>query len=371
MKTPPLTVAITGMNALPDNPGPGLGVARCLKEAYGEAVRIVGLGYDALDPGLYLGQYCDRAYLLAYPLNGTEVLLERLAEIHALERIDVLIPCLDAELPLMIGLADTLAGLGVKTFLPSAGQFERRAKASLPALAQAAGVTYPEVKALASAQFFRDCEQDGWTYPLVVKGVFYDAKIAANAAQAEAAFGDIAAEWGLPVLAQRFVAGEEYNLAGVGDGQGRLLGEVMMKKRAVTSKGKAWAGVATADESLAGLARQLVAELQWKGPLEVEVMRDAKGNYQLIEINPRFPAWIYLSHGVGRNLPALLLELALGRPAPAMAAPRPGTMFIRHALETIVPMSLFQTLIMQGQCAPEPAQARPSTEIRHPIKEAL
>ena len=342
MKTKPLTVAITGMNALPDNPGPGLAVARCLREAYGDGIRIVGLGYDALDPGLYLGQYCDSVYLLSYPLNGADLLLERLTDIQAVEKIDVLIPCLDAELPLMVGLAEKLAELGLKTFMPDTLQFERRAKARLPELAEAAGIAYPEVKALANPQFFRTCEQDGWTYPLMVKGVFYDAKVVANPTQAVAAFHSIAQEWGLPVLAQRFVAGEEYNLAGIGDGRGNLLGEVMMKKRAVTTKGKAWAGVATADEHLADVARKLVAELQWKGPLEVEVMRDTKGIYQLIEINPRFPAWIYLSHGVGRNLPALLLELAMGRPAPTLAEPRPGTMFIRHARETIVPMSVFE-----------------------------
>ena len=353
MKTKLLTVAVTGMNALPDNPGPGLAVARCLREAYGDGIRIVGLGYDALDPGLYLGQYCDSVYLLSYPLNGADLLLERLTDIQAVEKIDVLIPCLDAELPLMVGLAEKLAEIGLKTFMPDAEQFERRSKARLPELAEAAGITYPEVKTLANPLFFRTCDQVGWTYPLVVKGVFYDAKVVANPEQAVAAFHSIAQEWGLPVLVQRFVAGEEYNLAGIGDGRGNLLGEVMMKKRAVTTKGKAWAGVATADEILAEVARKLVAELQWKGPLEVEVMRDPKGVYQLIEINPRFPAWIYLSHGVGRNLPALLLELAMGRPAPAMAAPRPGTMFIRHALETIVPMSLFETLMMQGQCTPE------------------
>ena len=39
-----LTVAITGMNAVPDNPGAGLAVARCLREAYGQRIRIVGLG---------------------------------------------------------------------------------------------------------------------------------------------------------------------------------------------------------------------------------------------------------------------------------------------------------------------------------------
>ena len=47
----PITVAVTGMNAVPENPGPGLGVARCLREAFGDRVRIIGLGYDALDPG--------------------------------------------------------------------------------------------------------------------------------------------------------------------------------------------------------------------------------------------------------------------------------------------------------------------------------
>jgi carbamoyl-phosphate synthase large subunit len=353
MKIKPLTVAITGMNALPDNPGPGLAVARCLREAYGENIRLIGLGYDALDPGLYLGQFCDSVYLLSYPLNGADILLERLEEIHAAEPIDVLIPCLDAELPLMVNLADKLAGLGIKTYLPNAEQFDRRSKARLAELALTADINYPEVKPLSSPKFFHHCEQDGWNYPLVVKGVFYDAKIVANAEQATAAFHSIAHEWGFPVLAQRFVAGEEYNLAGIGDGEGKLLGEVMMKKRAVTNKGKAWAGVATADETLVELARKLVAALNWKGPLEVEVMRDGKGQYHLIEINPRFPAWIYLSHGVGRNLPALLVELALGRPTPVMAAPRPGTMFIRHALETIVPMSLFESLLMQGQCIPE------------------
>jgi len=62
-----LTVAVTGMNAKPDNPGPGLAVARCLKEAYGDDIRIIGLGYDVLDAGLYLHECCDSGYLLPYP----------------------------------------------------------------------------------------------------------------------------------------------------------------------------------------------------------------------------------------------------------------------------------------------------------------
>ncbi|MBI3372709.1 MAG: ATP-grasp domain-containing protein [Betaproteobacteria bacterium] len=348
MAEPRLTIAVTGMNALPENPGPGLAVARCLREAYGPRIRLVGLGYDALDPGLYLSEYCDSAHMLGYPSEGSEVLLERLAGIHADKHIDLLIPCLDSELPQMVSTAPRLAAMGIRTFLPDAQALARRSKDRLSELCEAAGVACPEIKPVTSANFFRTCQADGWSFPMVVKGPFYDARIVRSAEEGAAAFRSIAAEWGLPVLAQRFVAGEEYNLTGVADNNGILLGEVMMKKRALTAKGKAWAGIAIFDENLADAARRLVAALHWKGPLEVEMMRDAGGSYHLIEINPRFPSWIYLSQGVGRNLPALLTELALGRPAPALPAPRPGTMFIRYALETIVPLCDFETMMMDG-----------------------
>lgn len=354
-ETVAVTVAVTGMNAAPDNPGPGLPVARCLRAAYADRIRIVGLGYDALDPGLYVNEYCDAAYLLSYPLHGSDTLLARLAEIHEAERIDFLIPCLDAELPLMVRLAPKLAAIGVRTFLPDGGQLARRAKDRLPELARIAGVDCPEVRSLTQPGFFQICHLEGWTYPMVVKGVFYDARIVSNANEAAAAFGQIAAQWGLPVLAQRFVAGEEYNLSAVGDGDGNLLGEVMMKKRAVTAKGKAWAGVTTYDGALASAAHELARALKWKGPLEIEVMRDTRGVYHLIEVNPRFPAWIYLSHGVGRNLPALLLELGLGNEPPPLAPPQPGMLFVRYAQEQIVPLATFEALMMGGKHTSERA----------------
>ncbi len=336
------------MNAVPENPGPGLAVARCLREAYGDRVRIVGLGYDALDSGLYVRDYCDAAYLLPYPSAGAHQWRSRVEAICGAEPFDVLIPCLDAELPTVVRMQRDLSALGIRTFIPDADQLSRRAKDRLPELATLADMACPEVRAISDTRFFQSCERDGWRYPLVVKGVYYDARIVRNSDEAAQTFRSIAAEWGLPVLVQRFVAGEEYNLAAIGDGRGAMLSEVMMKKRAVTGRGKAWAGIATSDTVLASAARRLVAELKWKGPLEVEVMRDAQGAYHLIEINPRFPSWIYLSHGVGRNLPALLLELALGREPPEPAPPRPGTMFIRHVVDTIVPLADFEALFVSG-----------------------
>ncbi|WP_298432397.1 ATP-grasp domain-containing protein [Ottowia sp.] len=343
-------VAITGMNARPDNPGPGCAVARCLRHTPGFRGHIVGLGYGTLETGLYLRESCDSGHLLPYPATGSTALLERLDEVLCRDRIDALLPCLDADLANFMAIEDQLGQRGIRLLLPQRGQLRRRDKDRLPALCAEAGVATPDVRRLADERFFDHCEADGWTYPLVIKSVFYDAWIVHSAAEARQRYRQIVATWGNPVLIQKFVLGDEVNLTALGDGSGAMIGEVMIRKQATTDKGKAWAGVAIDDPELQEAGRRLFHSLKWRGPLEVEMLRDAGGTLQLIEINPRFPAWIYLSHGVGRNLPAALLALMNGaRPGDLdLASPRPGTSFLRHAQETIVSLDEIATLTASG-----------------------
>lgn len=342
-----LTVAVTGLNARSDNPSPGLAVVRCLRESRDFDLRVVGLSYDALDPGLYHAR-CDAAYLLSYPSAGIGSLAQRLREIHQRERLDALIPCLDAELPNLVRLEADLQSWGIRTFLPTPTQLLMRDKSRLAELAQIAGVFAPETRLINAPDFFNVCWREGWGYPLVVKGLFYDAQICHDAIGAAGAFRRIAASWGLPIIVQRVIRGEEYNLSGIGDGSGRLIGPVMMKKRAVTDKNKAWAGVTVFDQKLLDAANKLVARLQWRGPLEVELIRDAAGCYHLVEINPRFPAWIYLSAGVGCNLPVALLKLMVGAFLPPFPQVPVGTLFIRYAEEVIVPLEAFESMMVSG-----------------------
>lgn len=347
-----ITLGITGMNARPDNPGPGLAVARCLREARGLDVRLVGLSYDAFDPGLYLPELCDAAYLLPYPSAGEEAFAARLALLHEREGFDVLIPCLDAELPVFSRLAPLLAEWGVRMAVPDPRQLQMRAKDRLQELAREAGITVPETHSLFREDWFRTCAAEGFSYPLVVKGLFYDARIVRTPDEAVAAFRQIAGDWGLPVLAQRLAPGEEVNLAGLGDGEGGLIAAVMMKKRALTDKGKAWAGVTIEDPALLSAAARLVAATRWRGPLEVEMMRAPDGRLSLIEINPRFPAWIYLSAGAGLNLPEALVRFALGQPCAVLPPAPAGVMFIRHAWEAIVSLEEFESMVTGGGCLP-------------------
>ncbi len=339
-------VAITGMNARPDNPGPGYPVARCLRQAGDFHGRLVGLGYDVLDAGLY-HSHCDTSYLLPYPAAGAQALLERLLEIHQREHLDAVIPCLDAELPCFIAIADELRKRGIHSCLPTALQLKARNKDRLPELCRQLQVSTPETRTVSDPGFFRLSAGQGWGYPMVVKGAFYDAEICYSAEEAEAAYFRLAAQWGYPVLVQRFLEGQEINLTGLGTGHS-LVGSVMMRKRAVTEKGKAWAGVSVVDEQLERLAATLVEGLGWSGPLEVEVLRTPSGQLYLIEINPRFPAWVYLSQGVGRNLPRALLDLMQGRELPDFPPLRPGQMFLRHAEDMIVDLKSFENLMMCG-----------------------
>ena len=62
----PLTIAVTGLNAT-DNPAPGVGVLRSLRLGEGAADRLVGLAYDALDPGVYTENLVDDVFLIRIP----------------------------------------------------------------------------------------------------------------------------------------------------------------------------------------------------------------------------------------------------------------------------------------------------------------
>ncbi|MBF0311032.1 MAG: carbamoyl-phosphate-synthetase [Magnetococcales bacterium] len=342
------SVGITGVNARPDNPGPGLAVARCLRESAGFNGRLIGLGYEVLDPGLYNDSVFDASYLLPYPSEGSEGQMERLMEIHANERLDAIIPCLDAEMSTFAHNETRFAAEGIRMRVPQLEQLRARAKDNLGELCDKLGIHTPETRKISDASFFDHCREEGWSFPLVVKGIYYDAMVVASPDAAKAAFHHIAAQWGYPVLVQQFVGGYEINLTAVGDGKGGMLGPVMMRKRALTNKGKAWAGISIRDAELEAMGHTIVSGLKWQGPLEVEALRGDDGRLYLIEINPRFPAWVYLTKGVGCNLPQALLGLIADDCPTKLPQPEPGTLFIRYAEELITTLEQFQSMMIEG-----------------------
>lgn len=342
----PRCIAVTGLNAT-DNPAPGVGVIRALRDAFPRD-HFVGLGYDALDPGIYAQGLVRDVFLLPYPSQGLEPLFARIEYIHEKIGLDVIIPTLDAELPSFIELAPRLSALGISMFLPTREQLELRSKGQLFALGQKTGLTVPATATVTSAAELQTVWQQV-PYPFFVKGLFYGATLAHNLDEAVTAFHKVVAQWGVPVIVQSLVPGEEVNVVAVGDGAGRLVGAVAMKKLVITDKGKGWAGVTIRDPLLLAEARAFMEATCWRGPCEIEVIRDRDGKYHLIEINPRFPAWVYLASAAGMNLPAAVVDLALGRKRAPLTEYAAGKLFVRISLDQIADLSDFQRVMVSGE----------------------
>lgn len=136
-----LTIAVTGINAV-DSPGPGVGVLRSLRQS-GDS-RLIGLAYDVLEPGHFMDDLIQASYILPYPPSGPEVLLERIIHIHEKEKINFIIPTLDAELENFIFIQDSLKQRGIHLMLPSLEQLKMREKKVLHEALAASDIATPQ-----------------------------------------------------------------------------------------------------------------------------------------------------------------------------------------------------------------------------------
>ena len=347
MEKKKLTIAVTGLNAI-DNPGPGVPVIRALLEAESFDVRIIGLSYETLEPGIYMHNLIEKSYQIPFPSAGTDTLMERIKYIHSIEHIDVIIPNFDAELYSFIKLQDELKSLGINTFLPTLEQFEERHKVNLNKFGEKYNMHVPKSEPVYTFGEIQSVMKD-FDWPVLVKGKYYDAGIAYNFDQIALYFNKISAKWGVPVIIQEFIHGTEFNVTGLGDGKGNTIAAVPMRKQYITDKGKAWGGISITDEKLLELTREFVAKTNWRGPFELELMKSKDNEFYLLEINPRIPAWIYLAVGAGQNIPEALVKLALGEDVAPFKSYMAGKMFIRYSWDMIVDLKEFETISTYGE----------------------
>tara|TARA_R110002050_G_scaffold33007_2_gene84465 strand:+ start:52726 stop:53775 length:1050 start_codon:yes stop_codon:yes gene_type:complete len=348
MSKPKYTIAVTGLNAI-DSPGPGLAVIRALRDAESFDVRIIGLSYETMEPGIYMHDLVDKTYQIPYPSAGQQVLYERFDYINSIENLDFLFPNFDAELFNFIKIQGQLEKqFNIKMVLPTLEQFEARHKVNLFDYGKEHNIKVPFAKMLFNTAEIPSLTEE-FGFPMVIKGKFYDAKIAYTSDQAIQHFNKINAQWGLPVIIQKFIRGSEVNVCGIGDGTGALLGAVPMRKLYITDKGKAWAGVTLDDEELIRVTKELVKATKWNGPFELEFLKNTDDEYYLIEINPRFPAWCYLTVGAGQNQIESLVNHGMGKKVKPFTSYEVGKMFIRYSHDMIVDMSEFEQISTIGE----------------------
>ena len=333
-----MKIAISGLNNT-DNPAPGIPIAKSLKETYD----LIGLSYDPNEPGNFMG-VVDKTYLMPYPSLGFDELKSRLEYIKTKENIEAIIPNLDAELPLYIKYQDKINDMGIALCLPSQENFELRNKNKLDKLSKELNITYPKTYEISSISELEKITEKS-DFPLMIKGNYYKAYMAHNLESAVEYFYKISNEWGFPILVQEVVKGEELNLVGVGDGKGELKGAVAIKKLTTTELGKIWTGVTIQNEKLMSIASDFARQTSWRGPFELECIVNKNTKVYLIEINPRFPAWVYFATEIGVNLPQMVIDIMQNKDIkPQLKYPQ-NKMYVRYTGEFVTNFTNFTNLL--------------------------
>ncbi len=351
MKNPDLssldiTIAVSGLKT-GDNPQPGVPVIRSIRAA-GFKGKIVGMVYDSMESGVFVDGLVDEVYQMPYPSTGGDSFINRIDYILSKTKIDVVIPTLDSEVILYIRMKQELLLRGIRTFLPDEEQFLLRDKIKLSQFFPEKGINIPQTVIVNDpAQIWN--LRPTMDFPIIIKGRLYEAYKAHTPEEAVKYFYDIESKWGLPIIVQKIIQGDEFNIVIVGDGKGGTIGMVPQRKLVITDKGKGFGGVVVNNPALDEFARKVIGILKWQGPCELELIRGTDGVFYLIEINPRFPAWVRLAEGAGQNQPAAVVMMALEKEIEPLPPYQAGTMFIRHAEDIMSHISVMGEISTRGE----------------------
>jgi diaminopimelate decarboxylase len=300
-------VFVSGLFSGP-NPSPGLGTARSLRLGY-PAIRLVGVDYSTRSTGLHSPVFDD--LWIQRPWAELDLDVYSTAVTEQLADGAVWVSGLDLE---SRWLADTV-GEHPRLLSPPAAALNHVAKPAVAVARDLGLMVPPSVSALESDwELHRFCREHGWR--IWLKGPHYQAIAVNSWRDFHRARAHLAETWRTEELhLQAHVSGIEESVVFAAWRQG-VVGTAHMAKRIVTDEGKTWAGrISSADAVVPGIAARLgtvMREIGWRGGGEVEMLRDSSGDLYLLEINPRFPAWIYGSTLAGLNLPAALVEAATG-----------------------------------------------------------
>ncbi|HEX8214748.1 MAG TPA: ATP-grasp domain-containing protein [Allosphingosinicella sp.] len=298
------------------NPQPGVGIIRSLRQGYPDATlvgveysnRISGIHWEGIDD-LWIQRPWDELDLDSY---GDQVK-------EALDSGGLWISGSDLE---AMWLADLFPNGHRNLLAPPMGALKRITKPAVEA-AKELPVRIPTYISTEHSDWdlHAFCRAQNWRVWL--KGPYYDAARTPSWDSFEAARAALAKVWSTQRLfLQGHVSGYEESVM-LSAYKGELLGAVSMRKRDITPEGKTWAGdICEVPNEFMIPLRRMVKALNWTGGGELEMVRDAAGQLWLLEMNPRFPAWVHGATIAGHNLPALLVQGATGtkaKPAPALS----------------------------------------------------
>lgn len=280
----------------------------------------------AADIAPHLSPACASADIaLSVPPCIHSSYVEKLTELCSRQKVELVIPTIDTELPILSGARSHFAGHGVQVAVsePGAVVVARDKLKTAEALA-AAGVPVPQTtsleKLLAGSQIDR--------FPVVLKRVDGSRSIGLHYA------ADMQAVRDLDLHAKEYVAqerciGPEYTVNCYVDQQGALRAAVPHRRIEVRD-GEVSKAVTERRADLTAIAHKIVAAIPGlRGPFCFQAILTSEGP-KVFEINARFGGGYPLAHAAGATFGKWLMEEALGLPCSANDEWQDGLLMLRY-----------------------------------------
>ena len=344
-------LVISGIHSGPD-PSPGLGVARSVRASHPQ-MRLIGKDYSLRSSGLH-DQIFDEIQLMPAWSEMSLSAHHSFIQESLIEKRALYISGLDAEIDWLSSLKP-----GISQILnPSHTALLQIQKPKI-ACAAALGMNIPDFVPATATQMDLHAlaRRSGWK--IWIKGKFHEAYPASSHREMMNRLSQMQLSWPIEdIFVQQNISGLErsYTFAAY---NGKLLGVAEVEKRSQTSAGKTWtAEVAVPSNSVVERIAELALATQWTGGCEIEFIRSRDGRDWLIDVNPRFPAYIFGVTINGLNLPGILVDAAIGRSISIQKAF--GGQFTRVVNEIQVRKNLAVPAVVNAETSVASAQKHPS-----------
>jgi carbamoyl-phosphate synthase large subunit len=247
-----------------------------------------------------------------------------LRDLCAREKVDLLVPTIDAELPIVAMMAEELSQFGTRAVVSSTSAVAvARDKLKTAVELDRKGVKTPRTVRLADF----DSMDDHWIWPLIIKPVGGSSSIGLRVVEKEEFLADRPA--GDMVVQERLI-GDEYTVNIFFDREGGFRCAIP-HLRIATRAGEVSKGRTVRLEALKDMAQRVAEILPGaRGPLCFQAIVNAEGVPSLFEINARFGGGFPLAHKAGAHFTRWLLEEAAGLPLSANDHWRSDVQMLRY-----------------------------------------
>lgn len=291
---------------------------------------VVAADIDPVAVGLYLVPSANRVLL---PRGDDPTFVDALLEVARRHEVDLVVPTVDVELPLVAARAEEFGAHGIAVLVESTATLARCLDKLALVRACTGVVRVPTTVLLEPGTPQEELAALG--SPFVVKP---------RSGAGGRGFAVIEAPDDLhavprdgSMIAQELLPGEEYSIDVLARPDGHVVAAVPRRRDKVDS-GIAIAGRTVADPELEEFGRAVAGVIGATGVVNVQARRATDGTPALLEVNARFPGTMALTQAAGVDMPRLAVAAALGAALPdhldfAEVA------VVRHWEDVVVPVS--------------------------------